>query len=157
MGRKKDLQPKVSEILTYFLAENKKNFVVLKNNLSQYKNIFQYVYSNVFPEIYCATQRRGFDLKSTFHIVFKTYKDKKKFEQLRKSPQNYGNAHAETSVFEQKLIKIDDFNEAEEKEVKEGVKKRKIKQREVAEKKKLLKKGKNKINIRKMRRKCGVG
>ena len=109
------------------LAENEKNYVLLRNNLSQYKNIFQYVYPNVFPEIYCATERRGFDLKSTFHIVFKTYKDKKEIEQLGKNPQNYKNAHAETSVFEQKPIKIDDFNEAEEKEVKERVEKRKVK------------------------------
>ena len=39
--------------------------------------MFQYVYSNVFPEIYCATEKRDFDLKSNFHIIFKTYKDKK--------------------------------------------------------------------------------
>ena len=75
---------KVSEILTNFLAENEKNYVLLRNNLSQYKNIFQYVYSNVFPEVYCATERRGFDLKSTFHIVFKTYKDKKKLNSWKK-------------------------------------------------------------------------
>ena len=72
---------------------------------------------SVFPEIHCATERREFDLKCTFHIVFKTYKDKK-IEQLGKKPQNYENAYAETSVFEQEPIKIDDFNEAEEKEVK---------------------------------------
>ena len=67
----------VLEILTSFLVEDEKNYVLLGNNLFQYNKIFQYVYSNVFPEIYCATDRRGFDLKSTFHIVFKTYKDTK--------------------------------------------------------------------------------
>ena len=41
-------------------------------NLSQYKNIFQYEYSNIFPEIYCSTERRGFDLKTSFHVMFKT-------------------------------------------------------------------------------------
>ena len=61
---------------------------------------------------------------------------------MGKNPQNYENAHAETSVFEQKSIKTDDFNEAEEKEVKEHVEKRKMKRREVAEKNKLLKKKK---------------
>ena len=35
-------------------------------------------------------------------------------------------------VFEQKLIKIEDFNEAKEKEVKEHIEKRKMKSREVA-------------------------
>ena len=52
--------------------------MILRNNLSQFKNIFQYVYSNVYPEIYSSTKRRGFDLKSTFYIVVKAYKDKKK-------------------------------------------------------------------------------
>ena len=117
------LQPKVSEIITEFLEEGEENYVSLRNNLSQYKSTFQYVYSNVFPEIYCSTERRGFDLKSTFHIIFKTYKDKKQMEQLGKSPQNYENICNKTFVYEQKPIKIDDFNEAEEKEVKGRVEK----------------------------------
>ena len=73
---------------------------------------------------------------------------------MGKNPQNYKNAHAETWVFEQKSIKIDDFNEAVEKEVKERVEKRKMKQREVTEKNKLLKKkkkqDKNKEDEKKM-------
>ena len=84
LNGKNVFQPKVSEIITEFLKENEENYVALRNNLSQYKNIFKYVYSNVFPEIYCSTKRRGFDLKSTFHIIFKTYKDKKKIESLGK-------------------------------------------------------------------------
>ena len=63
--------------------------------------------------------------------MFKTYKDKKNIEYLRKNPQNYENVCNETSVYEQKLIKIDDFNEIEEKEVKECVEK--IKRKEVAD------------------------
>ena len=74
------LQPKVSEIITEFLAEKDENYKQLRNNLSHSKNIFQYVYSNVFPEIYCSIERRGFNLKSNFHIIFKTYKDKKNVE-----------------------------------------------------------------------------
>ena len=156
MNRKNVLQTKVSEILTNFLAENEKNYVLLRNNLSQYKNIFQDLCLNVFREIHCTTGRTGFDLKSTFHIVFKTYKDKN-IEQLGKNSQNYKNAHAETSVSEQKPMKIDDFNEAEKKEVKERIEKGKMKRREVAEKNELLKKRKkNKRKIRKMRKKCGV-
>ena len=61
---------------------------------------------------------------------------------MEKNPENYENAHAETPVFEQKPINMDDFNEAAEKEVKERVEKRKMKRREVAEKNKLLKKKK---------------
>ena len=118
LNGKNVLQPKVSETITEFLKEDEENYVALKNNLSQYKNIFQYVYSKVFPEIYCSTERRGFDFKSSFHIIFKTYKDKKKMEQLGKNPQNYQDIRNETCLYEQKPIKIDYFNKAEEKEVK---------------------------------------
>ena len=78
--------------------------------------------------------------------MFKTYKDKKNIEYLRKNPQNYENVRNETSVYEQKLIKIDDFNEIEEKEIKERVEKRKMKRREVTENNKLLKKKKQEDN-----------
>ena len=71
------LQPKVLEIITDFLNKNENNYKKLRKILSSYKRIFWYVYSNVFPEIYCSTEKRGFDLKSNFHITFKTYKDKK--------------------------------------------------------------------------------
>ena len=59
---------------------------------------------------------------------------------LRKNPENCETIQNETSVFEQNHIKLDDFNEIEEKNVKELVVKRKQKQREVAESNKLLKK-----------------
>ena len=55
--------------------------------------------------------------------MFKTYKDKNNIESLGKNPQNHENVRNETDVYEQKPIKIDDFNEAEEKEVKECVEK----------------------------------
>ena len=44
-----------------------------------------------------------------------------------KSPQSHEEIRNEVSVFEQNPIKIDDFNEAERKEIKECVEKRKIK------------------------------
>ena len=73
-------------------------------------------------------RRREESLTSKVHSTLSLKPTRtKKIEQLRKNLQNYENAHAETSVFEQKLIKIDDFNEAGEKEVKEGVEKRKMK------------------------------
>ena len=81
--------PKVSEIINDFLSKGDENYKDLRNNLCQYKNISQHVYSNFFPEIYCSPKRRGFSLKSNFHIIFKTYKDKKKMEaSLGKNP-NY--------------------------------------------------------------------
>ena len=59
---------------------------------------------------------------------------------LRKKPQNYKKIRIDVSVYERRPIKIDDFNEAEENKIKEGVEKRKIKRREVVENNKLLKK-----------------
>ena len=102
--------------------------------MSQYKDIFQYVYSNVFPEIYCSTKRRGFNLKNIFHITFLTYKDKKIIESLGQNPQNYENVPDETNLYEQKPIKVNNFNEDEEKELKGRIEKRKTKRREVAKK-----------------------
>ena len=143
LNGKNVLQPKVLEIINDFLNENEENYNDLRNNLSSYDNIFQYVYSNVLPEIYGSTERRGFDLKSNFHSFFKTYKDKKQLEiYLGQNPENYETIRNETSVFEQKLIEVHDFNETKEKQVKERVEKRKQKRREVAEKNKLLNKKK---------------
>ena len=86
------------------------------------------MYSNVFPEIYCSIEKRGFDLKSNFHIIFKTYKDKKKLNSsLGKNPENYQSIRNETNIYEQKPINIDDFNEIEENEVKKRVEKQKQK------------------------------
>ena len=47
LNGKNVLQPKVSEIITNFLKADEKNYLLLRNNLSQFKNIFQHVYSNV--------------------------------------------------------------------------------------------------------------
>ena len=69
------LQPKLLEIMTEFLNEGKKN-KDLWTNLSSYQNVFQYVYSSVFPEIYYSTEKHGFDLKSNFHIIFKRIRTK---------------------------------------------------------------------------------
>ena len=57
---------------------------------------------------------------------------------LGKNPQNYEGACNKISVYEQKPIKIDDFNKAEEKEIKERIEIRKIKRREIAENNKLF-------------------
>ena len=143
LTRKNVLQPKVVEIITDFIKEDKNNYKQLRNNLSSQKSIFQYVYSNVFPEIYCATEKKGFDLKNIFHIIFKTYKDKKRWEtSLGKNPENYETMRNETNIYQQKPININEFYHVEESEVRARVEKRKEKRREVAEKNKLLKKKK---------------
>ena len=105
LNGKNVLQPKVLEIIADLLKWGKENYVELRNNFSQYKDIFQYVHSNAFREIYCSTERRGFNLKSTFHIILKACKDKKNIECLGKNLQNYENVHNETSVYEPKPIK----------------------------------------------------
>ena len=64
--------------------------------------------------------------------MFKIYQEKQNIESLGKNPQNYKNVRDETNVYEQKSIKINDFNKDEEKEVKERVEKHKIKCREGA-------------------------
>ena len=68
----------------------------------------------MYPEVYCSTDRRGLDLRSTFHLVFKTYKDKKKLEQSGKNPQNYTIKRNEPFVFEQKPIDFDMINDEKE-------------------------------------------
>ena len=61
---------------------------------------------------------------------------------LGKNPENYESIRNEWNIYEQKPINVDEFNDVEENEVSERVKKRKEKRREVAEKNKLLKKKK---------------
>ena len=61
---------------------------------------------------------------------------------LGESPKNYEEISNDVLVCKQKPIKIDDFNEAEQKEIKDHVEKRKLKRREVAEINKLLTKKK---------------
>ena len=61
------------------------------------------------------------------------YKDQKKLEiSLAKNLENYETIRNETSVFKQKPIKVDNFKEIEEKEIKVWVEKQK--RQEVAEK-----------------------
>ena len=61
--------------------------------------------------------------------------DKKQLESsLGNNLQNYESKSNETYTYGQKPITVNDFNEVEEKEVKERVQKRKQKRPEVAEK-----------------------
>ena len=78
LNGKKNLYPNIAEIVWKFIAEDDKNFNKLRNSLCQFKEIFRYVSTIVYPEIYCTTERRGFDLQSTFQLILKTYKDKKR-------------------------------------------------------------------------------
>ena len=85
LNGKNVLKPRVVEIITEFLNEDENKYKELKNNLSSYKSIFQYVYSNVFPKIYCSTGKRGFDLKSKkTQKTMKTYVARQTF--INKNP-----------------------------------------------------------------------
>ena len=77
LNGKNVLYPKVTEIIWKFIQNDERNCNKLRNNFCQFKNIFQYVYSNIYPEVDCSAERRGFDLKSTSQLVFKTSKGKK--------------------------------------------------------------------------------
>ena len=66
----------VLKIVRNFINKSKQNLSMLQENLAPFQDIFQYVYSNVFSEVYTATKKRGFNLKSKFYIILKTYRDK---------------------------------------------------------------------------------
>ena len=117
-------QPGALEIVGNFIDQGKQNLRMLQESLARYKDIFQYVYSHVFPEVYTASEKGGFDLKSNFHIIFKAYRDKMaiKQDQLAKNPSNYASSaidQKETFEFEQKPIEsFNEFSDAEEAELK---------------------------------------
>ena len=82
--------PGVLEIVGGFINQGKENLRMLQKYLAQYKDIFQYIYSHIFPEIYTTSEKRGLDLKSNFHILFKSYRDKMLMQQqlTTKNPSN---------------------------------------------------------------------
>ena len=69
-------QPGVLESVGKFIDQDKENLRLLQKCLANYKDIFQYVYSYTFPEIYTIMEKRRIDMKSNFYILFKTYKAK---------------------------------------------------------------------------------
>ena len=82
--------PGVLQIVGGFINQGKENLRMLQQYLAQYKDIFQYIYSHIFPEIYTTSEKRGVDLKSNFHILFKSYCDKMLMQQqlIAKNPSN---------------------------------------------------------------------
>ena len=115
--------PGVLEIVGKLIDQKKENLRMLQEYLALNKDIYQYVYSHVFPEVYKTSEKRGFDLKSNFHILFKSYRDKQLMQQhaTAKNLSNYEDVKGETSECEQKPIKnFDSFNDAEENEIKKS-------------------------------------
>ena len=130
-------QPGVLEIVGGFIDQEKQNLRMFQEHLARFKDIYQYVYSHVFPEVYTTSEKRGFDLKSNFHILFKAYCDKMLMRQqsTAKNPANYEvQNQTETCEFDQKPIKnFNQFSDSEEREVKERAEKRLAKRCKKAE------------------------
>ena len=119
--------PGVLEIVGKFIDQKKENLRILQEYLARYKDIYQYVYSHIFPEVYTTSERRSFDLKSNFHILFKSYQDKQLMRQhaTAKNLSKYEDIKKEANEYEQKPIKnFDSFNDQEENEIKEKAQKR---------------------------------
>ena len=136
-------QPGVLEIVANFIDQSKQNLRLLQENLARYKDIFQYVYFHVFPEVYTSTEKRGFDLLSNFHVMFKTYRNKMILQQQQataKNIENYEKERQNTCKSEQKSIKnFNQFSDNEEQQIKEQAKKRKTARCERAEESKAKK------------------
>ena len=82
-----------------------------------------------------ASEKRGFDLKSNFHIIFKSYRDK-----IAKQQSNYQN-NIERFEYEQKPIKnFDAITDEDEEKIKEKNEIQNKIKREHAEKKRIEKK-----------------
>ena len=105
------------------MDQSKDHLRLLQTSLAHYKDIYQYVHSHVFPEIYSTNEKQEIDLRSNFHIMFKVYRDKlmMRQQQLAKQPINYAvNEKHEQCEFEQKPIKnFDEFSDGEEEVFKE--------------------------------------
>ena len=139
-------QSGVLEIVGKFIDQKKDNLRLLQVNLANYKDIYQYVYEHVFPEIYSTTEKRGIDLKSNFHILFKTYRNMAILQQHQqvisatKNLANYEVERTESSEFEKKPVKnFDDFSDGEEEELKQQTEKRKQIRREQSQENKVKK------------------
>ena len=97
-------QSHVLEIVGHFIDQGKQNLRILQEHLARYKDIYQYIYSHIFPEIYTSSEKRGFDIKSNFQILFKAYRDKQLIRQQSsaKNPVNFETKTNTTFKYEQK-------------------------------------------------------
>ena len=144
LNGKNVIHPRIADIVWRFICEDENNYKKPRENLRKYKNFFQYVFSSVYTDVYCNSERRSFDIKSKFQINFKEYKDKKS-EQFGKDLSAYKNRE-DISSFEQKPISVDDFPKEEEERLAEKMERKKRKRQK--EKLQPLKK------IRKNNQKC---
>ena len=127
-------QPRVLEIVGGFIDQGKENLRMLQEYLAKFRDIYQCLYSHVYSEVYCVSEKRGFDLKSNFHMPFKAYRDKMSARQqsTAKNPANYEMQNQ--YEFAQKPIKnFSQFTDKEEKEMKEQAEKQNAERRQKSE------------------------
>ena len=94
---------------------------------------------HLFHEINTASEKRGFDLKGNFHIIFESYRDKILVRQTAKQQSNYQN-NIERFEHKQKPMKnFDAITDEEEEKIKEKSKIQNKIKREHAEKKRIEK------------------
>ena len=48
----KNVNPKIANIIWKLIQADEKNYSKLRNNVCHFKDIFQYVYADVYPEVY---------------------------------------------------------------------------------------------------------
>ena len=87
LNGKNVIYPRVVEIVRNYIEADDKNFDKLTRKLIENKKIFQFVYLNVYPEVYSFVEKRGVDMRNKFHLKFKEWKDRKKYSQ--KSIERY--------------------------------------------------------------------
>ena len=139
------LHPKPFEMVWSFISQDDKNYNLLRDNFCRFKDIFQYVYSIVYPHIYCSTKRRGSIWGAHFSLSLKRTKTKKA-ERLGKDPSKFSKEKDKQFRFQQKPIEIDYFNELKEKNLKEKIEKIKQNRCKLTEKSKALKQRKKESN-----------
>ena len=148
LNGKNIIYPQVAEIVMNYIEADDKNFDKLKRKLIENKKIFQFVYSSVYPEVYSLVKKRGMDMRNSFHLKFKKWKNRKKYSQ--KSIKGYfskaQNSPPPAGAIQKKLVSNEDFEEEKkiaekqkQKEMEEKKQKKEERRREIAAKSKELK------------------
>ena len=148
LNGKNIIYPQVAEIVMNYMEADDKNFDKLKRKLIENKKIFQFVYSSVYPEVYSLVKKRGMDMRNSFHLKFKKWKNRKKYSQ--KSIKGYfskaQNSPPPAGAIQKKLVSNEDFEEEKkiaekqkQKEMEEKKQKKEERRREIAAKSKELK------------------
>ena len=82
LNGKNVVYPRSAEIVMKYIEQDSSNIVRLRRCLPQHKNI---IYSRCYPQIYSLIDIRGIKIKSEFLLAFKSWKDKKSFNNFHSS------------------------------------------------------------------------